>query len=137
MRLPHDAVGKRRGTPAYAQAHAWIDAQPITAPDHVCELAARALASLWEGSPTEIGRPEVGVAPQVFPLPGSGLQIEWHAGDDHIELSVGYDGTLALYFSSAGVSEDYELVPAQDVIPNDAMACLGRISDAVWAARQV
>lgn len=135
-KVQHNAVGRRRSGPAYSQALTWIDKQPFPVPAHVHDLAARALASMWEGAPTDIERPDGGVFPQVFPLPGSGVQIEWHAGEDHIELSVEYDGTLALYFSSLGASEDYELAPAQDAIPNEALACLGRISDAVWAAHQ-
>jgi hypothetical protein len=129
-------VGALRGGHACAEAGRWIRQEGPSLPAHIVELASRVVAGMWEDAPTSVGRPGLGIAPQVFPLPDNGVQIEWHAREDHIEVTVEYDGTIGVYIKTGDDSVDHELSSGTDPMPPEVLACLGRISDAVWVARR-
>lgn len=56
--------------------------------------------------------------PQIFPLVDGGVQIEWHAGGDNVEVEVQGDGSIAIF--AARLSEDplLEGVVGED-LPSD------------------
>ena len=98
-------------------------------------LAAEILARLWAASvPGQRGRPgELALTPQTFPLPAGGIQLEWHAGDDHIEIAVEWDGTIGVYAKVGSEERDWEPTADED-LPFFVGNALSGISDSVWTA---
>lgn len=98
-------------------------------------MAADLLTRLWVASISgQLRRPDdLALTPQVFPLPAGGLQLEWHAGEDHIEVAIEWDGTIGLYAKAGSDDREWEL-GASENLPFFVVDTLGRISDSVWAA---
>lgn len=98
-------------------------------------LAADVLARLWAASVRDqLVRPDdQALTPQVFPLPSGGIQFEWHAGGDHIEVAIEWDGTIGLYAKVGANERDWE-IGAREELPFFVRDALSRISDSVWAA---
>lgn len=100
-------------------------------------LAAAMVAALWSQAPSSDGRDaSFGLVPQVFPLPDGGVQIEWHAGENHLEVTAEVDGTLGVLVKREGSSAvEVDLSPTRSPIPRCALEAFDLISDAVWGAR--
>ncbi len=98
-------------------------------------LAADVLARLWAASIRgQLERPDdLALTPQVFPLPAGGIQLEWHAGEDHIEVAVEWDGTIGVYAKMGTNEREWEFAAGDD-LPFFVVSTLSRISDSVWAA---
>lgn len=109
----------------------------LTTPARTRNRATELLASLWAQSQVT-GAREVVLAPQAFPLPNGGLQLEWHGGEDHIELAIDWDGEVELFAESAGgesrVWPDSKLDLRE--LPFFATSALRRICVAAWEAQQ-
>lgn len=99
----------------------------------VTSLSVAILAGLWSASSSR-QREGVFLAPQVFPLPDGGIQLEWHAADQHLEVSIEADGMVGLYLNLGGERLDVEIAPTRAPIPKAFVVALSQISDAVWAA---
>lgn len=73
---------------------------------------------------------DLSVPPLVFPLPDGGLQIEWHAGRESVEIEV--DGTgdahLLVTDSNGTVLINAELVPGDEVMLKEARIALDALS---------
>lgn len=75
--------------------------------------------------------------PQTFGLPGGGIQHEWHAGDNHLELSIEADGVVTLLADSSGSDcHDFELHLSRSPIPAVATRVLAEIIRRVVSARE-
>lgn len=131
-------IGRYQSGAAYRTALGAIarDCADMGLAPHVTELAARVLGELWHRTSSAPSRPPGQVlSPQCFPLPRRGVQLEWHAGSDHVEISIEGDGSIGLFVMTAETERDYELSPGRDELPFVASEALGRISDAAWAAQ--
>lgn len=110
------------------------DARELGIAGHVAELAARILGALWSQAPRGVERPSGNVLrPQLFPLPDGGVQLEWHAGANHLEVAIELDGSVSIIAESGDATSAAEIAPALDPIPAVALSALGRISDDVWS----
>jgi hypothetical protein len=79
---------------------------------------------------------DVGLAPQIFPLPDGGLQLEWHAGGHSLEIEIDAEGEAhALAATPDGTEVINEAVDATSQSLTDARAVLRRIESRVTRTR--
>lgn len=102
----------------------------FTVESHVRDVAVALLAGLWSARAGNSPR----LLPQPFQLPNGGLQLEWHAGTDHIEVSIEASGVIGLYVESAGQVTDVEVIPSRSPIPRVVIEALKRVTEAAWSA---
>mgnify|MGYP001174199417 CR=1 FL=1 len=102
----------------------------LRAESHVRDIAVAFLASLWSADMPLPNR----LLPQAFQLPGGGMQLEWHAGSDHVEVSIEASGVVGLYIDSTSGSFDVEVVPSRSPIPRVLFETIQRITTAAWDA---
>ncbi len=97
---------------------------------HVRDIAMALMAGLWSACGDSPHR----LLPQAFQLPNGGLQLEWHAADNHVEVSIEASGVVGLYVESAGHSTDVEVIPSRSPIPRVVIEAHSRITEAAWRA---
>jgi hypothetical protein len=77
-----------------------------------------------------IGQISSDSVPFVFPLPDGGLQIEWHAGHESVEIEVDSEGTAHLLVTAPDgtILVNDELMPHGPVEPAIARRAVERLS---------
>lgn len=107
-----------------------VNAGQLSIEEHVRRIAVSLLAGLWS-VPSSV---PFGLAPQAFPLPGRGLQLEWHGGPDHVEISIESTGAVGLYAQGSAGATDVEIEVNRSPIPRFVVETLQRITAAAWQA---
>lgn len=102
----------------------------IQVEEHVRGIAAAVLAGLW----SMLSEVPFALVPQAFSLPGGGLQMEWHGGPDHLEVSIEATGVVGLFASGADDEVDAEILVTRAPIPRVFVDTLRRITHAEWKA---
>jgi hypothetical protein len=92
----------------------WDGAAAAAVTDRALVEAATILASV-------VG--ERTLLPQIFPLVDGGVQIEWHAGGDNIEVEVEGDGSIAIFAGRTSEDPLLEGIPGED-LPSDWLRTL-------------
>lgn len=102
-------------------------AEPVT------ESAMRIAVAVLAGVMTDDG-----ACPQLFPLPDGGIQVEWHAAGEDVEVEIERDGSAhALVVDATGeVTVEGEFSPSTRSEPLEGLrAAVQRVSERVAAAR--
>lgn len=107
------------------------DAWPVD--PRILDLATHLLAGIWHRTAKES---RVVLCPQVFPLHLGGLQLEWHADNDDVEITVDRSDVVGLYWSRGGTPMDVEIAPSRSPIPIGLIATIESITKATVQARQ-
>ncbi len=80
---------------------------------------------------------DLAVPPFVFPLPDGGLQIEWHAGHEAVEIEVDGEGAAHLLVTDpeGAIVVNDELMPHGPADPASARRAVERLSTRLLRAR--
>jgi len=97
----------------------------------VLHLAASLLAGIWSSAEAPS---TIVLRPQIFPL-ASGVQLEWHAGRDHVEISIERTDVIGLYWTNSQDEWDVDLAPGRSPIPRQLVEAVQRITQETIHAR--
>jgi hypothetical protein len=80
---------------------------------------------------------DLSLPPQLFPLPDGGIQMEWHADGEDLEIEVDPAGSAHVLASDASglVVVDAELAPSRPQTQYAARKALHRLSERLAGAR--